>query len=185
MDYLARCHCGLLTVRYRTALDPSLWQVRACQCSFCRSHGSLMTSDPKGELEFCNPDPEQVLRYRFGGRTADLKLRKRFITSPTLRTINAARASVLAVERFEELPRNRRSRRKRHAIETRDTHSPALPGGTFLTEELLEVRKFLGAKRAIHRQPHDFTCESPCHLPPFTGIARACLRPERPKKYPT
>jgi hypothetical protein len=71
IEYLARCHCGLLTVRYRTALDPSLWQVRACQCSFCRSHGSLMTSDPKGELEFRSPDPEQVLRYRFGGRTAE------------------------------------------------------------------------------------------------------------------
>jgi len=71
IEYLARCHCGLLTARYRTAIDRSAWSVRACQCSFCRSHGSLMTSDPAGELEFRSTDPTRVQRYRFGGRTAE------------------------------------------------------------------------------------------------------------------
>jgi hypothetical protein len=71
IEYLARCHCGALTARYRTAIAPAAWPVRACQCSFCRSHGALSTSDPAGVLEFRSTDPTRVQRYRFGGRTAD------------------------------------------------------------------------------------------------------------------
>lgn len=71
IEYLARCHCGALTARYRTSAEPSVWSLRACQCSFCRSHGALTTSDPAGSLEFRCGDPDQVRRYRFGGRTAD------------------------------------------------------------------------------------------------------------------
>jgi hypothetical protein len=71
IEYLARCHCGGLTARYRTAIPPAAWSVRACQCSFCRSHGSLSTSDPAGVLEFRSTDLNQLQRYRFGGRTAD------------------------------------------------------------------------------------------------------------------
>jgi hypothetical protein len=71
IEYLARCHCGALTARYRTALAPAAWPVRACQCSFCRSHGALATSDPAGVLEFRSADPTRVQRYRFGGRTAE------------------------------------------------------------------------------------------------------------------
>lgn len=71
IEYLARCHCGALTARYRTALEPSAWSVRACQCSFCRSHGALTTSDPAGLLVFRSGDAARVSRYRFGGRTAE------------------------------------------------------------------------------------------------------------------
>jgi hypothetical protein len=71
IEYLARCHCGMLTARYRTAVAPADWPVRACQCSFCRSHGAQMTSDPTGSLEFRSHDVALVQRYRFGGRTAD------------------------------------------------------------------------------------------------------------------
>lgn len=74
IEYLGRCHCGVLTVRYRTALAPSAWPVRACQCSFCRSHGTAATCDPAGEIEFRATDPEKVQRYRFGTRTADALL---------------------------------------------------------------------------------------------------------------
>jgi len=70
-EYLASCHCGLLSGRYRTAIAPAQWRVRACQCSFCRSHGAITTSDPEGRLEFRSTEPTQVQRYRFGGRTAD------------------------------------------------------------------------------------------------------------------
>jgi hypothetical protein len=71
IEYLARCHCGALTARYRTALGPAAWSVRACQCSFCRGHGAITTSDPSGSLAFCFEDPMRVSRYRFGVRTAD------------------------------------------------------------------------------------------------------------------
>ena len=71
IEYLARCHCGTLTARYQTAIEPSCWAMRACQCSFCRSHGALSTSDPAGLLTFQSSDPTRIQRYRFGGRTAD------------------------------------------------------------------------------------------------------------------
>jgi len=71
IEYVARCHCGVLTARYRTALDPASWSVRACQCSFCRTHGSEATSDPSGTLTFRSEHPARVQRYRFGGRTAE------------------------------------------------------------------------------------------------------------------
>jgi hypothetical protein len=71
IEYLGRCHCGALTARYQTTVEPSVWGVRACQCSFCRSHGALTTSDPAGLLTFHCSDPTLIQRYRFGGRTAD------------------------------------------------------------------------------------------------------------------
>ena len=42
------CHCGNLKVAFETSLDPSILQLRACQCSFCRRHGAVTTSDPGG-----------------------------------------------------------------------------------------------------------------------------------------
>jgi len=74
IDHYGSCHCGVLTVRYRTALAKESWAVRACQCSFCRSRGALTTSDPEGEIEFTAADRTQLRRYRFGTRTTDFML---------------------------------------------------------------------------------------------------------------
>jgi len=60
-----------LAFRYHTALPPGLWQVRACDCSFCRRHATLSTSDPAGLLEFRVAEPAALHRYRFGMSTAD------------------------------------------------------------------------------------------------------------------
>ena len=65
-EYLARCHCGAFSARYRSALAPAAWSVRACQCSFCRAHGALTTSDPAGSLEFRDDDPMQLFRVERG-----------------------------------------------------------------------------------------------------------------------
>ena len=46
------------------------WSVRACHCSFCRSHGAITTSDPAGSLAFGSPDATQVHRYQFSSRSA-------------------------------------------------------------------------------------------------------------------
>jgi hypothetical protein len=70
-EYLARCHCGALTARYLTAVPVGAWSMRACQCSFCRAHAALSTSDAVGSLAFYARDPAVVQRYRFGLRTAD------------------------------------------------------------------------------------------------------------------
>jgi hypothetical protein len=70
VEYAGACHCGALRVRYRTALLPRDWQIRACQCSFCRAHAALTTSDPEGELVLSGREP-LLQRYRFGSGTTE------------------------------------------------------------------------------------------------------------------
>lgn len=69
--YEGRCHCGAIGFVYRTAIPPQRWSVRACQCSFCRAHDALSSSDPQGALEFHEHEAGLLHLYRFGGRTAD------------------------------------------------------------------------------------------------------------------
>lgn len=40
------CHCGRLRVSFSTARAVAELPLRACQCTFCRRHGGLTTSDP-------------------------------------------------------------------------------------------------------------------------------------------
>jgi hypothetical protein len=70
-EYLGACHCGALLVSYHTALPPSAWPMRACQCSFCRRHGALSTSDPAGLIAYKCSDPLLLQRYRFGNHCTD------------------------------------------------------------------------------------------------------------------
>ena len=44
------CHCGRLRVSFTTEKVTAELPLRACQCSFCRRHGGLTTSDPDGEV---------------------------------------------------------------------------------------------------------------------------------------
>jgi hypothetical protein len=59
------CHCGALKVTLETHLDPKTLSLRACQCSFCRRHGGITTSDPGGKLVVEARTAEQLRRYRF------------------------------------------------------------------------------------------------------------------------
>ncbi len=69
--YRGHCHCGALAFEYHTSVAPAVWPVRACQCSFCRAHGAVHTSDPAGSLRFTHREPERLSRYRFGLGIAD------------------------------------------------------------------------------------------------------------------
>ncbi len=73
-EFRGSCHCGAIGFRYRTAIAPERWSIRACQCKFCRASDALSTSDPAGSLEFTASDPDLLNRYRFGLRTADFLL---------------------------------------------------------------------------------------------------------------
>lgn len=55
------CHCGAVRFTFSTAKP---LQVRECQCSFCRKHGSRNVSDPDGSAEIVSSLP--LTRYRFG-----------------------------------------------------------------------------------------------------------------------
>jgi hypothetical protein len=65
------CHCGNIRLGFSSGVDPHAMEVRACQCSFCRRHGSLAAADPQGRLRITVRDPSALLRYAFGLRTAD------------------------------------------------------------------------------------------------------------------
>ena len=73
-SYAGQCHCGAISFAYSTDLSPETWSVRACECSFCRAHGALYTSDPNGSVSFSFAKPNALERYRFGLRTADFLL---------------------------------------------------------------------------------------------------------------
>ena len=69
--YRGRCHCGAIGFELRTARIPNQWAVRACQCSFCRTHGARTTSDAEAFVRFLIPDESRLNRYRFASKSAD------------------------------------------------------------------------------------------------------------------
>lgn len=73
-EYDGACHCGAIGFRYFTTQSLDQWSIRACQCSFCRAHAALSTSDPAGSIEFRGLGSDALQRYRFGQRTADFLL---------------------------------------------------------------------------------------------------------------
>jgi hypothetical protein len=68
------CHCGNMKVAFETSLDPNVLPLRACQCSFCRRHGAVTTSDPAGRLLIEVGRPESLVRYRFALGITDFLL---------------------------------------------------------------------------------------------------------------
>lgn len=69
--YEGSCHCGAIGWTYRTAIPPQQWQLRSCQCSFCRRHSTRCTTDPAGSAEFSIVDHDALHRYQFGLQTAE------------------------------------------------------------------------------------------------------------------
>ena len=70
-SYAGECHCGSIGYVFQTRKQPNAWTLRACQCTFCRTHAVVTTSDPDGTLEFTVREAGALNRYRFGLHTAD------------------------------------------------------------------------------------------------------------------
>ena len=68
------CHCKNLSFEISTEYDPGSIQARACGCSFCRLHGALNWSDPRGKAIIRIKDKQQLQKYRFALGTADFYL---------------------------------------------------------------------------------------------------------------
>jgi hypothetical protein len=68
------CHCGQLRLLLETQLSPEQLPVRECQCTFCRRHQALSTSDPAGRIVIEVGAPSLTTRYRFGLRSADFMI---------------------------------------------------------------------------------------------------------------
>jgi hypothetical protein len=77
MDHVGGCHCGNIHVRVRLSTRPEDAPLRACTCSFCRSHSPRMVSDKEGSFEVWVDDWSLVENYRFGTRTCDFLICRR------------------------------------------------------------------------------------------------------------
>ncbi|HEY1773794.1 MAG TPA: aldehyde-activating protein [Gammaproteobacteria bacterium] len=77
MRHAGSCHCGNLKLEFETALDPAALPLRACQCSFCRRHVALSTSDPAGSVRVSVTDASELQRYRFGLGITDFVICRR------------------------------------------------------------------------------------------------------------
>lgn len=104
-EYRGTCHCGALSVRFCTDLATAQWNVRACQCRFCRLHGALTASDPAGSLRFGTAVGDVIQRYRFGAHTADFlicRLCGAYVGATT--NVGGARFGLLNVQTLQPLP---------------------------------------------------------------------------------
>jgi hypothetical protein len=75
--YQGSCHCGNLRLEFESGLAPAELPLRACQCTFCRRHGALSTSDPAGSLRLRAAEADLVQRYRFGLGITDFLICRR------------------------------------------------------------------------------------------------------------
>lgn len=101
------CHCGAIEYIYRTAINPEKWNVRACQCSFCRAHAGLSTSDPEGSVEFKERVRGALHHYRFGQLTADFLIcRKCGVYLGAAITTPKGRYGVININALRPIPSN-------------------------------------------------------------------------------
>jgi len=66
MLFTGQCHCGNIQLRFESAFSPADLPLRACQCAFCRAHGAVAATDPRGRLTLTAGAANEVRRYRFG-----------------------------------------------------------------------------------------------------------------------
>ena len=71
MTHIGGCHCGNISVQLESDIAPGDFEVRACQCSFCRKHNGTAVADPAGHLTIRVADEAQLNRYTFGLGTAE------------------------------------------------------------------------------------------------------------------
>ena len=65
------CHCGNIKLGITLSMPPSSFQMRACDCDFCRKHGASFISDVHGSLLITTKDASQLGKYQQGSSAAD------------------------------------------------------------------------------------------------------------------
>ena len=111
MTFEGGCHCGSVAVTFSTDRDPADIDVRACQCSFCRKHNSLVVSDPDGRIAITVHVPAHLSLYAFGPETAQFVVCSRcgvYVAAITTQEPLRAIVDVNALgdrERFSRPPR--------------------------------------------------------------------------------
>ena len=99
-----RCHCGNIRFSFELPHSGSKISVRACSCTFCRKHGGVYTSHPKGRLSVEIADPTRATRYRFGTETADFHVCRQCGAVPVVTSeISGRLHAVVNVNCFENM----------------------------------------------------------------------------------
>jgi hypothetical protein len=97
-----KCHCGNISFSLTWEPDPAQIPARACTCSFCRKHGGVWTSNPRGALRILVTDPALVSRYAFGTENAAFQVCARCGIVPAVTSlIDGALYAVVNVNAFE------------------------------------------------------------------------------------
>jgi hypothetical protein len=102
MQIAGQCHCGNISFSLSWEPDPAHIPARACTCSFCRKHGGVWTSNPRGALRVLLADPALVSKYAFGTRSAAFHLCARCGIVPLVTSqIDGKLRAVVSVNAFE------------------------------------------------------------------------------------
>jgi hypothetical protein len=100
------CHCRNI----RFSLDwpdtgPTI-PVRACGCSFCRKHGGVWTSNPRGRFRLQVADASKAAPYRFGTESADFHVCAVCGVAPIVTCVlDGARFAVVNANTFDNVER--------------------------------------------------------------------------------
>ena len=68
------CHCGNIALEMKLTGELASYQPRACDCDFCRKHGSAYVSDAAGALRIRVRDERFAGSYRQGNELAEMFL---------------------------------------------------------------------------------------------------------------
>lgn len=98
------CHCGNIAFSLTWEPDPPEIPARACTCSFCRKHGGVWTSNPRGALTIAIAHPDLLSSYAFGTRTAEFQVCTRCGIVPVVTSrIDGRLYAVVSVNAFENV----------------------------------------------------------------------------------
>lgn len=101
-ERIGHCHCNNIQLRFESRRSLEALPLRACQCSFCRSHGAVTTSDPDGKLRIAITDNCEVQHYRFALGITDFIICKRCgVYVAALMLANNQRYAVINVNSLE------------------------------------------------------------------------------------
>jgi len=77
MEHSGGCHCGNIHVRIRLSKPPEDNPLRACTCSFCRSHSPRMAADREGLLSDRERFTALPAVHDFEGETIEIRSARR------------------------------------------------------------------------------------------------------------
>jgi hypothetical protein len=98
------CHCGNICFSLTWEPDPAHIPARACTCSFCKKHGAVWTSNPRGALRILVREPALVSRYAFGTKNASFQVCAHCgIVTVVTSLIDGALYAVVNVNSFEDV----------------------------------------------------------------------------------